>query len=245
MIKYQFVIIIFLNFFTAVTAHCQIADSIENISDSERHFNAPLTQGVNIPEKLRRIPKQQIDRFLRDADYAYANDSAYWRTDPPPKEGPVTRFLSGKIFQWIFFLAIVAIVLFGLYRLALENNMGGFFGRWVKSVKTPDMENPEGEPENLDLLISKYQSEGNYRHAIRYLYLRLIKTAIESRHIQIGESSTNAVIARGFKNQKESADFQYLATAFEYVFYGGFSPAYPVYENLKSKFDRFQETLLN
>ena len=247
MIKYRLVLSVLFYFLTAASVRSQTTDTIEHSSDTASYFVAPLTQNMSIPEQLRTVPKQQIDKYLKDPAYAYANDSDYWRSDPTRQTGPgpVSRFLSGKIFQWTFFLAIVSIVLFGLYRLVLENNIGGFFSRWTRSAKANAGETSYEEVEDFDMFISKYQSEGNYRTAVRYLYLRLIRTAIENRDIHVGDSSTNAVIAKSFSNQKESADFQYLASAFEYVFYGGFSPAVHVYENLKSKFDRFQETLLN
>jgi hypothetical protein len=244
MIKYQIGFLILFCFLQAAPVRCQTIDSTENLADSENHFIAPVTQNISIPETIREVPKQRIDKYLGDPDYAYAYDSVYWKVDPPAQPGPVSKFLLSKIFRWFFFITMVAIVLFGFYQIALDNNFNWFFRRRANWPKGGREEIEDGESERFDLLISKYQSEGNFRLAIRYLYLRLIRTAIENKNIQIVESSTNSMIARSFSNQNLSADFQYLANAFEYVFYGGFSPDHRVYENLKNKFDQFQELLL-
>jgi hypothetical protein len=96
---------------------------------------------------------------------------------------------------------------------------------------------------DYDEAIRKYQLEGNYRLAVRYLYLRLIRTAREKGGIQFRDSSTNAEITRAFGTHARAAEFRFLATAYEYIFYGGFIPKHDLFNMLKNKFETFQQTL--
>ena len=99
------------------------------------------------------------------------------------------------------------------------------------------------QPLDFDDAISKYQAEGNYRMAVRYMYLRLIHTVNARNIVHIGDSFTNSEMVRAFGSHPQASEFRFLATAYEYVYYGDFVMTPEIFEELKTRFDVFQQKL--
>jgi hypothetical protein len=96
---------------------------------------------------------------------------------------------------------------------------------------------------DFDEAIDRSQAEGNYRMAIRFLYLRLIDILRDKGGIAFRGSSTNAEITRALGKHPQARNFRWLATAYEYAFYGGFQPNQELYERLKMEFENFQKII--
>ena len=129
--------------------------------------------------------------------------------------------------------------LYGIVQLARENNF-----KWLVRKKNFDhTDNRElNEEKSIDFneAIHTYQEEGNYRLAVRYMYLKLIRDIRENGSITIRDSSTNSEIALALKEHPNANEFRYFATAYEYIFYGDFVPQEPFFIKLKEKFDHFK-----
>jgi len=137
---------------------------------------------------------------------------------------------------------VIAVVMYGIFQLARENNFTWYNRR---SKQSPEME-PDSVLQgsrNYDEAIRKYQAEGNYRFAIRYLFLRLIHTAADKNIIQIKDSATNSEIGRAFGQHPLASQYRYLATAYEYIYYGDFNLNKEIFDSLKMKFEIFQEKM--
>jgi len=192
---------------------------------------------------LRRVPQVQVNKYLTDPAFAYANDPQYWKEEPPEDPGFLLRLLTSKTVRWVVFLSILGILLYGIYQLAKENNF-----QWLtrnKKLTAPGSgeESLPDEEMDYDDAIRRYQTEGNYRLAIRYMYLRLIGTIGEKSGIRIRDSSTNAEITLALGNRPQAGEFRYLATAYEYIFYGGFIPKRELFDMLKIRFEAFQKII--
>jgi hypothetical protein len=194
---------------------------------------------------VRTVAQPKVNKYLADHEYEYANDPEYWKKDKVQKDSGSFSFwniFKNKIVQWILLLGVIGVILYGIYILAKENNF-----RWLssssKQAGSGDDESALKESVDYEQAISKYQSEGNYRMAIRYMYLRLIRSATEKNVIQIRESSTNSEIASAFGSHDLAQEFRYLATAYEYIYFGETSFNLEIFELLKKKFDVFQQKL--
>ena len=194
--------------------------------------------------KLRQVPMRDVNKYLTDRDYEYANDSAYWAKDRIQNTSPSSfwNFLGNKAFQWILFLLLISALVYGIFMLAKENNFR-WFSRRSKQLQGDDPDGQLPDVVNFDKEIIKYQSEGNYRFAIRYLFLRLIRSASERNIIQIRDSMTNSEIGRAFGQHPLASQFRYLAMAYEYVYFGEFNLNKEIFDSLKKKFDLFQEKI--
>jgi len=194
---------------------------------------------------FREVSQPKVDKWLSDRDYEYANDPEYWKKDKiQNNSGPSSfwNFLRNKTFQWILFLGVIAVIVYGIYLLARENNF-----RWFsRSAKQSHQEEPTSlgaGPIDYDEAIRKYQAEGNYRFAIRYLFLRLIHSVTDKNIIQIRDSTTNTEIGRAFGQHPLASQFRYLATAYEFIYFGDFNLNKEIFDSLKLKFELFQEKI--
>ena len=194
---------------------------------------------------FREVLQSKVDKYLADRDYEYANDPAYWKKNKIQNDtGPslFSRLIGNKVFQWILFLLVIGVVIYGIFQLARENNFRWFSRRSEKlQVDEPDSLLPGLV--DYDKVIRKYQAEGNYRFAIRYLFLRLIHSVADKNIIRIRESTTNSEIGRAFSGHPLASQFHYLASAYEYIYFGDFNLNKEIFDSLKSKFEIFQEKI--
>jgi hypothetical protein len=223
----------------AITVNATPSDNV-----NENSIYKPVMDSAFLDQyALRQVSQMKVDKYLKDPDYAYANDPQYWKEDDvQQRPGSFWKFFSNKVFQWILFLGILCLILFGIYRLARENNFK-WFTRTAKQGDFPGEEPVTGDRVDYDEAIRRYQLEGNYRMAVRFMYLRLIYTASEKNVIQIRDSTTNAEIMHAFGAHPQAAEFRFLATAYEYIFYGDFHPGQQLFEGLHSRFLAFQQIL--
>src|SRR5450631_434165 len=146
MFKYYFCIIFFYLLTGMETARSQsAADTVVTTIDSSSTTTDSATTSVDVHATvavnedslnqpvidnrylnnytLRQVPQREVNKYLADPDYAYANDPEYWKEDPVQNEpGPSWNFLNKKAVQWILFLGMLSLILFGVYQMAKENN---------------------------------------------------------------------------------------------------------------------------
>lgn len=123
-------------------------------------------------------------------------------------------------------LRIIAIVLIGfvlyvIIRFVLSRN-----GNWVFSKKSKKL-NPDDRTitENiheLDLpsLIKNYEDKKEYRSAIRYQFLYLLKLMTDKNMLEWDPEKTNRDYTRMLSGNALQSDFQKLSFVFENVWYG-------------------------
>jgi hypothetical protein len=205
-------------------------------------YRVKARSGFTASDTVREVSRDKIRSYLVSPDYSYANDSAYWAQKFSQKPGLGYRILSGPYLRWILLSGMTILILFGIFRLASENNFN-WFSRKNTRYHTGLTEDPAEINTDYEALILRYQAEGDYRMAIRFMYLRLLQTAAAKSGIQIRDSFTNADIALAFGTHPLKSEFRMLSRAYEYIFYGGFIPGQELYDRLKNKFEEFQKTI--
>jgi hypothetical protein len=221
------------------------SDSPSSDESADDNIDQPIADSSSLlPGVIREVPAKKVSRYKNDPEYAYANDPEYWRKEKPADGGFLFRILFSRELRWILLTVFGGLILFGIYRMAKENQFGLLIGKRNQNNSEGEKTTHE-EVMDYDDAIRKSQAEGNYRMAIRYMYLRMIRTMKERSGIAFKDSSTNAEIIRIMGNHPQSAAFRWLATAYEYIFYGGFAPNEELYGRLKNKFDAFQENFSN
>jgi hypothetical protein len=227
-------------------------DSLETeTSDSAEAENRsvnlliPMEDSGYLPKgPVRKVSLRQVNSFLQNPDYAYANDPAYREKEPQSRPGFFSRLFNSPLIGWVILLVVLGLIalgLFGIYQLAKENSFN-WFTRSVKKINSGTGELLTDKGLDYDEAIRKFQEKGNYRMAIRYMYLRLIHIVREKGEIQFRDSSTNAEIVRAFGNHPKTDEFRWLATAYEYIYYGDFLPKQELFDKIKNKFDDLQLT---
>jgi hypothetical protein len=233
------------------TSRSEIADSVQTVyadstipagENADTQYLPVADSNYIFKDTIRKVSGNQLKSYLLNPDYEYANDSSYWRREAPVKPGPFSRVFNSNLLAWIIRLGVIGLVIFGIFQLARENSFS-WLSRRAKSIVT---ESPDDIPESdmdYDIAIKKYQAEDNYRMAVRYMYLRLVRTLQGVNGIQVRDSSTNTEIVRALGSHPRSDEFRYLAMAYEYIYYGGFTPGQDLYVMIKNKFESFQQSI--
>ncbi len=154
---------------------------------------------------------------------------------------------ASKFTEWTLKIAAVVIALLMIYFIfkAVINDEG----RWVfgkssdKSIiPVTDIENNIHET-NFKTLIAKAESDTNYRLAIRYYYLWLLKQLTQAEIIKYDVEKTNSdyqneIITKDLKKQ-----FSYTSYLYNYIWYGEFEVNANEFNKAKIAFNDFINSL--
>lgn len=91
--------------------------------------------------------------------------------------------------------------------------------------------------EDISLLIENAVKDHNYRLAIRYYYLLVLKELSENGMIQWELQKTNEDYVNEIKNQELQLNFINITRIYDYVWYGGFTVDALKFSHLKKTFE--------
>ena len=97
---------------------------------------------------------------------------------------------------------------------------------------------------NPDPMLRNAIKNGNYRLAIRHLYLQTLLRLSEKRFIQVNSNKTNYEYVREVRNQKFAGDFASLTLKYEYVWYGEYPVDERLFEQIHGSFTQFNKSFL-
>jgi len=202
-------------------------------------------QEVTAPGKtpvVRSVPDSVVERMKKDKDFVYANDMSYWKEEPPPEETRFDRFMNAithsVILKLILYSLLIAGILYALYQVMVVNNFFIFSGGRRKKHAGGELDD-ELHQENLDEKINEAIANKNYRQAIRYKYLKTLKTLSDNKIITLHAKSTNQDYMRQMNKHERLPQFQQLTRIYEYVWYGEFYPTESQFEVINSTFNSF------
>jgi len=144
---------------------------------------------------------------------------------------------------FIIFLLIVLFVVLVVW-LILRSDFRSLFTRRGARVKKPGYEVLEEDIHNIEYIdeIQKAVSEGNYRKAVRLQYLRSLKLLSDSHVIYWTIERTNSDFRNMMRGRSDYQAFDYLATAYEFVWYGYRQLNEEEYRELAKDFDVFNQS---
>lgn len=94
---------------------------------------------------------------------------------------------------------------------------------------------------NFDSDIERAVSSGNYRLAVRLLYLKCLKQLSDKGHIEWKIDKTNHAYINELKDDTRRSAFSLLTRRFEYVWYGEFVIDSRSYQDISSAFNHFNQ----
>ncbi len=199
---------------------------------------------------FRAVPDSAIVRYQGDRDFAYANDSAYWKIIHPgaPKGDGLLEFLiklfSSKGFRYFLYMLLAAVLLYALYKITKENKLHLFYRRGPRKGGAPGTE--EGAnllEEDLDKKIAEALRAGDHRLGTRYLFLKTLRLLDERELIHYQAKATNHEYILQMSPHRQARDFQFLAGAYEHVWYGDFPLNEQQFDRLLHYFQDFYKTI--
>ncbi len=150
---------------------------------------------------------------------------------------------SSGIGTFLTYLVAGAVVIFAVYmivRAILNKESAWIFGKSRKNIAVQDIDGENIHEMDFPVLVEDTIATGNYRLAIRYYYLWLLKELSEREIIQWHYEKTNSDYAYEIKKESLRKQFEYLSYVYDYSWYGEF----PINESAFAKVRKaFRETL--
>lgn len=145
------------------------------------------------------------------------------------------------IFIRLFAIILVGFLLYFVikYLMGKEGNL--FFGRKNKKLDIEAQELHENIHEiNFSESIARFEREGDYRSAVRYQFLLILKKLSDQKIINWNPEKTNKDYATELKNSPLNNEFSELSYIFDYVWYGEFNIDEQSYLKFKHQYQAFK-----
>ncbi|SHI30236.1 hypothetical protein [Algibacter luteus] len=198
---------------------------------------ASAIQLVQTPDSQRTFDNDFKDRY-RSEKYNYegtkivsetpsgsGNYEDYKNEEAKRKEQNNSDSISINLgpLAWIFYIAIAGAVIFLVYILINEGGSNLFSSNRNKTVNNFEEITVENI-KNADIitLIKNAENDDDYRLAIRYYYLLVLKTLSLKNYIKFEDDKTNNEYLIEVSDKPFSKDFQYTSYLYNYIWYGEF-----------------------
>lgn len=190
---------------------------------------------------VRQVPDSVVGRLKNQKEFRYANDPSFW-TEAPRNENPAfARFIESiarsGILKWVLYVFLAFIIGVVLYQLIVVNNLFVFKTRKRKNAEKSGLGEAAG-PLSPHAFEDAARS-GDYRTAVRYIYLRSLELLDGAGAITMNAKTTNQQYLAQMQKHSLRREFSWLTKVYEYVWYGEFSPAPSQYEMIRNNFYQY------
>ena len=144
----------------------------------------------------------------------------------------------------IFYVVIFLLVVYFIVKAIINKEGNWVFGKSSDKSIIPvtDIENNIYETD-FKTLINTAESENNYRLAIRYYYLWLLKTLSKEEIIEYDVEKTNSDYYFEIKQEDTKKEFSYTSYLYNYIWYGEFDIDEPQFNKAKKAFTHFLNSI--
>lgn len=204
-----------------------------------------LQQGNGVPQLQSRMLPDSVEKKIKaDGDFWYVNYQ-FEKEELKKEEEPDTPFTEEPLFQTLLWLVIIggfaAVVI-----MYLSNSNIGLFRKNTKPVTGEGEEYIETDnifEINYTREIDRAISNGNYRLAVRLLFLKALKNLSDKKVIQYKQDRTNFDYLMQLHSTKYYNDFFRITRDYEYCWYGQFDIEPGKFSLIKSDFENFDRNL--
>jgi hypothetical protein len=193
--------------------------------------------------QIRHVPDSIITDLKNDDDFAYAN-ALIRRNEPKTPDANYTPLAERVWFRTLIWAIIIA-AFAGVIIWYLAGSRVLVFGKKDKKIAADDTN--ETMPE--DIFAINYQKEidkaalaGNYRLAVRLMFLRLLKNLSERNLITYKQDRTNFDYLLQLHPTRYYKDFFRITRNYEYSWYGKFEMDETTYGVIKNDFNLFTQS---
>lgn len=176
---------------------------------------------------------------VRSTSSKYGDPSNYSEEKPYVKEDNNSDDVSFSFsaFNWFFILILVIAVGYLAYTLLNDGGSRLFSSRNNEKLNSYGEITAENiEHADIKALITNAENTNDYRLAIRYYYLLVLKQLTLKNFIKYEDDKTNADYMNAIASQKFSKDFAYTSYLYNYTWYGEFELDVAQYQLAKGSF---------
>ena len=214
------------------------ADSIINARPETSNTVYPKTMDPKFRERYKGEefdyttikPKEPLmDKIMRKIRRIL--ESIFGEMDPI-KAGNITQ----TIFR-ILAIIVIAFILYFLIRFLVGKEGGFFFGKRNKKLEISDTDLHENIHEiNFPESIAQFERQKDFRSAIRYQFLFVLKKLADKKLIDWNPENTNRDYLYQLKTENHKQKYTQLAYVFDHVWYGEFLINEDQYQGFKKQF---------
>ncbi|HEY5970043.1 MAG TPA: DUF4129 domain-containing protein [Chitinophagaceae bacterium] len=251
-LSYQFLILL-AGLLFSFNIHAQVStdttaatvDDYESTEEGEETTYYPDT----LKREFRAIEFDSVQAINSDKGFYYKRymDSLLRATQFKVQKPRSRVDLSGSdffssIFGIIFWMLAIGLFGYLVYRLFLSNS--SFLSRNRKNIASDIAMVEEENASDPDSLLRNAIRNGNYRLAVRYLYLQSLQRLSEKKFIEISSNKTNYEYVMEVRRHKFANEFASLTLQYEYVWYGEYPVDERLFEQIQGSFTQFNKNNL-
>lgn len=186
---------------------------------------------------VRTLPDSVASVMKNDKSFWYA-DKAFRKKEQEDHAGPFWQGPGFQSFMWI----VIIIAFVGFLTLYLKEGSISIFRKTKTITENNDAESDGNIFEiNYQKEIDKAIAAGDYRLAIRLMYLRLLKSLSEKGKIQYAQDKTNFDYLVETSSKKWYNLFFNITRHYEYAWYGQFEVDSDKFEIIRKEFMNFEK----
>ncbi|MBS3915084.1 MAG: hypothetical protein KG003_11325 [Bacteroidetes bacterium] len=168
---------------------------------------------VKPKEKKKEKPKENnTEKPLEEVQEKKETGSSFWRGDM----GKAVSFT-------LAFVLLVALVVFIMLKLnksdvEVQKNMS------FNGALPPELEGLDLHVTEVEDLLGNAIKRGDFRMALRLLYIKNLQILIQKGHVKLGLQKTNGEYVRELRNEEIRQNWRGLTRDFEWFWYGELQP---------------------
>lgn len=222
-----------------------VEDEFEDEEEKSGEYFEYKNDFDSLKVQQRKIPDSITKQMQQDEAFWYANTDIKKKKTKEIQVDPTYIPLGQK--TWV--KTLVWLIIIGGFAAAimwyLANNNVGIFRRKVKAIQAVDelVETEDIFAINYQKEIDKATAQGNYRLAVRLMFLRLLKQMAEKNIINYKQGKTNFDYLVALQPTSYYKDFFRITRNYEYTWYGQFAIDEQAFRNIHSAFNMFERKL--
>lgn len=246
--KFLFLIFIFCSSLSGPSVVAQ--DSVKNKIEEIKYPTEPAPDPVDFnEEKIESLKDSPEFNYERDTEISWWtkfkryvslkwNNFLHWLFGDYETGGLLAYFLS--LLPYLLLLAIIILAAWLFSKINPQNIV-------QKKTKSPgvilDEEERIVKTENIDILIKKAEEEKQFRLAVRYNFLLILRKFDEKGEIDYQSSKTDEDYLAEIKQEKFLDQFRRLIRIYEFVWYGKNEPTSAEYQKISIRFEKMSELI--
>lgn len=204
--------------------------------------------GYFSPKWMTGGPDSFYMRKLSDSAAGVLHDNnAFWYANKVFKKKEITQegtsFFDSTIFKTILWLIIIGGFAAFLILYLSGSNVGLFRKNKMIATEESDAETDDIFTINYQKEIDKAIAAGNYRLAVRLMFLRVLRSLSDKNIIQFTQDKTNLDYLLQMHNTARYEGFFRLTRNYEYTWYGQFDIDREKFNTIRKDFDSFERQL--
>ena len=172
------------------------------------------SEEFNYEEKVTSVDSSAWERFWRAITNFFERLFSFGSSD---------KTLSGlEILMKFLALLVILFVVYMIVKIIINKEGGWIFSKSAKKIIVTEHEEENIHTLDFKTIITKSITSKNYRFAVRYYYLWLLKSLSDKGKIEWDIEKTNGDYLNEIKDETLKKEFQFLSYVYEYSWYGEF-----------------------